>query len=133
LILHQAGSYEVAVRLDSENSIPETNEVDNVATVSIAVAGTVTPEWTLVHADEGRQLLGDETDVIIGSMDDALDHSHPGLSGNDSLGRPRLVAALQNIRRRAGDPAGEYLAQRRLDLCRGRHGGPQGRLATLAK
>ncbi len=103
-VMHKSGTYDVTVTLDSENDIPETDETDNTATVQIAIGGTITPEWDLVNAEQGRALLGDGTDVIVGSMDDALDFNHPWLQGNDSLGRPRLVGALQNSLGAGGSP-----------------------------
>ena len=91
--MHKAGTYEITVSLDSDNAIAEVEESDNLWTFDIEIDGTVTPEWALVEADAGRVLLGDGTGVVVGSMDDAVDFHHPWLAGNDSLGRPRLIAA----------------------------------------
>ena len=95
-LMHRGGTYEVSVNLDSGNTIAEAEEIDNLWTFDLEVGGSVSPEWALVEADAGRVLLGDGTGVVVGSMDDAVDFHHPWLAGNDSLGRPRLVAANQN-------------------------------------
>ena len=44
------------------------------------------------------------TDVIVGTMDDAFDFLHPWFTGNDSRGRPRLIAAVQNTLGAGGSP-----------------------------
>ena len=103
-VMHDGGTYAITVTLDANNAIAESNELDNTETVNFNFLGTVTPEWALVKADQGRTLLGDGTDVIVGTMDDAFDYLHPWLTGTDSLGRPRLVAANQNNFGTAGSP-----------------------------
>ncbi len=102
--LHRAGTYSASITLDGQNAIAESNENDNAVTFPIQVTGTIRPEWALVNVDAGLALLGDGTDVIVGTMDDALDYTHPLLSGNDSLGRPRLIAELQNNLGPSGAP-----------------------------
>lgn len=95
-VMHKAGTYSITVELDVDDTIVESNESDNSMTIDFVVAGDVTHEWSLVGADQGRQLLGDGTDVIVGTMDDAFDFNHPWFTGMDSLGRPRLVGSSQN-------------------------------------
>jgi hypothetical protein len=95
-LMHKSGRYEVKVKVDSGRAIDEEEENDNDEKVKFEFGGTVTAEWALVEADAGRNLLGDGTGVIVGTMDGALDIRHPWLKGKDSLGMPRLVAANQN-------------------------------------
>lgn len=45
-----------------------------------------------IGGNVSRTLLGDGTGVVIGIIDSGVDDLHPALSGNDSLGNPRLVA-----------------------------------------
>lgn len=97
-LLHQGGLYPFAVELDSGSSLVESDETDNLIEDRLLVRGERSPQWELVNAALGRELLGDGTDVIVGSMDDAVDFKHPWLGGGDSRGRSRLVAALQNHR-----------------------------------
>jgi len=124
-IFHQAGTYPVTIRLDSGDAIAETDESDNVMTTMVNVVGTVTEEWELIKADQGLNLLGDGTNVIVGQMDDAFDFLHPWFQGNDSLGRPRLVAALQNADGPGGSPlnAGHATSVMGVVLARGSNPG----------
>lgn len=68
------------------------------ATVGLTSLGLVTSARALdtsvsyLGADLTQSLLGDGTGVIVGIIDSGIDDAHPGLNGNDSLGRPRLVA-----------------------------------------
>ncbi|WP_182866192.1 S8 family peptidase [Rhodopirellula sp. JC639] len=95
-VMHKAGVYSITVTLDVDNTIDESNEIDNSITVDFTVGGDITHEWALVEAEQGRALLGDGTDVIVGTMDDAFDFNHPWFTGFDSSGRNRLVASSQN-------------------------------------
>ena len=95
-VMHHGGTYATTVTLDAENAIAESNETDNTMSLNFTVSGDVTAEWSLVKVELGQQLLGDGTDVIVGTMDDAFDFNHPWFAGVDSLGRPRLVASSQN-------------------------------------
>ncbi|QEG01064.1 Thermophilic serine proteinase precursor [Stieleria maiorica] len=95
-VMHQAGTYPITVTLDVGNTIDESNESDNSITVDLTVGGDITHEWALVEAEQGHALLGDGTDVIVGTMDDAFDFNHPWFTGTDSVGRDRLVASSQN-------------------------------------
>jgi hypothetical protein len=47
---------------------------------------------TRVNGHTLRTQLGDGTGVIVGIVDSGVRSTHPFLAGNDSLGRPRLVA-----------------------------------------
>lgn len=134
-VLHQAGTYEVTVKLDGTEQIEESDESDNTTTISIVVTGDVTPEWALVKVDEGRALLGDGTDVVVGTMDDALDCKHPWLDGLDSKGRPRLLAASQNALGVDGSPlsAGHATALMGIALARGVNPGDVTGLAPDAR
>ncbi|MCS7465782.1 S8 family serine peptidase [Stieleria sp. ICT_E10.1] len=95
-VMHKAGTYSITVTLDVDGTVDESNEADNSITVNFSVGGDITHEWSLVDAEQGRNLLGDGTDVIVGTMDDAFDFNHPWFTGVDSLGRERLVASSQN-------------------------------------
>lgn len=95
-VIHTGGTYPATVRIDPNNTVAESNESDNELSINFNVVGTITPEWDLVGVDIGRALLGNGTDVIVGTMDDAFDFNHPWVAGNDSFGRPRLIAADQN-------------------------------------
>lgn len=46
-----------------------------------------------IQGNVSRQLFGSGTGVIVGIVDSGVASSHPALSGLDSQGRPRLVAA----------------------------------------
>jgi hypothetical protein len=46
-----------------------------------------------IHGDISRLEFGSGTGVIVGIVDSGVAFNHPALSGTDSLGRPRLVAA----------------------------------------
>jgi hypothetical protein len=46
-----------------------------------------------IQGNVSRQLFGSGTGVIVGIIDSGVNSAHPALTGNDSLGRPRLVAA----------------------------------------
>ncbi len=45
-----------------------------------------------VGGDLSREWLGDGTNVVVAVIDSGIDDSHAALRGNDSLGRPRLLA-----------------------------------------
>lgn len=95
-ILHRGGSYTASIHLDSQQNIKELNESDNLFELNLNIEGDLPPIWDLIRSEEGKRLLGDGTNVIVGSMDDALDFKHPLLTGGDSLGRPRLINLNQN-------------------------------------
>lgn len=124
-VMLEGGSYSTTVTLDAGNAIAESNEADNAATITFSASGTIAWEWALVGVAQGRQLLGDGTDVIVGSMDDALDFQHPWLAGNDSRGRPRLIAASQNTQGQNGGPinATHATAVMGIALARGQNSG----------
>lgn len=124
-VMHTTGTYSVTVRIDPNNTIGESNEADNAITLNFSVGGTITEEWALVGVDTGRAMLGDGTDVIVGTMDDAFDFNHPWVAGNDSLGRPRLIAADQNALGIDGGPinAGHATAVMGVVLANGFNGG----------
>ncbi|MCO8120543.1 S8 family serine peptidase [Stieleria sp. TO1_6] len=134
-VMHHGGTYQVTVQLDPNNAVAESNEADNFMTRQFTVVGDVTPEWALVGAEQGQALLGDGTDVIVGSMDDALDFQHPWLTGNDSLGRPRLIAADQNTDGVDGSPlnSGHATAVMGIVLARGNNAGDYTGLAPDAR
>lgn len=134
-VMHHGGTYSVTVTLDPDHVINEADESDNTVTIEFIVEGTVTPEWALVKAEEGMNLLGDGTDVIVGTMDDALDFNHPWLAGNDSRGRPRLVAATQNSLGAGGSPvnANHATALMGIVLARGTNAGDITGLAPDAR
>tara|TARA_Y100001934_G_scaffold278688_1_gene380522 strand:- start:4239 stop:5819 length:1581 start_codon:yes stop_codon:yes gene_type:complete len=68
-------------------------------------------------------------------MDDALDFHHPWLSGNDSLGRPRRLASLQNSRGPGGIPlnTGHSISVMGIALARGANPGDLTGLAPDAR
>ena len=103
-VVYKAGTYPITVIVDSGNAIAESNENDNILTTNLVVGGSIVPEWALVNVEFGRTNLGSGTDVIVGTMDDAFDYLHPWYAGNDSLGRPRLLAAAQNSLGTGGSP-----------------------------
>ncbi|MBI2825315.1 MAG: S8 family serine peptidase [Planctomycetia bacterium] len=65
---------------------------------SIALLALVLPAQALDTAipfdggDVSRGILGPGTGVIVGFVDSGVNSAHPFLTGNDSLGQPRLVA-----------------------------------------
>ncbi len=124
-LMFEGGTYEITVVLDPDDAVAEVDESDNSMTVELTVGGTEAPEWLLTNVKAGRQLLGDGTDVIVGTMDDAFDYLHPWYSGNDSLGRPRLVAASQNADGIGGSPVNQQHATRVMGaaLARGLNAG----------
>jgi CARDB len=103
-VMYKAGTYPITVIVDSGNSIAESSETDNNLTTNVVVQGSIVPEWALVNVEFGRTNLGGGTDVIVGTMDDAFDYLHPWYTGNDSRGRPRLIAAAQNALGVGGSP-----------------------------
>ena len=134
-VMHHGGTYSVTLTLDANNAIAESNEADNTVTLNFGVNGTLTAEWALVGAETGLSLLGDGTDVIVGTMDDAFDFNHPWFTGVDSRGRPRLVAANQNILGEDGGPvnAGHATAVMGIVLARGENEGDITGLAPDAR
>ena len=134
-LIHMGGSYAITVALDSGNAVAESNEADNTVTTNITFTGAITPEWALVNAEFGRTNLGDGTDVIVGTMDDAFDYLHPWFTGNDSLGRPRLIRAVQNTLGPGGSPlnASHATAVMGIVLARGANGGDITGLAPDAR
>ncbi len=103
-MMHEGGTYPITATLDQNDTIAESDETDNSLAINLNVAGSVTAEWDLVDVDAGRSLLGDGTDVIVGTMDDAFDYLHPWFDGLDSQGQPRRVASSQNALGVAGSP-----------------------------
>jgi hypothetical protein len=134
-VMHHGGTYSVTLTLDANNAIAESNEADNTVTLNFGVDGTLTPEWALVGAEAGLSLLGDGTDVIVGTMDDAFDFNHPWFTGVDSQGLPRLVAANQNVLGEDGGPvnAGHATAVMGVVLARGENDGDITGLAPDAR
>lgn len=134
-VLHNEGVYSATIELDATDAIAESNESDNTGNLSIVVTGGQTDQWEIVQADLGRAALSEGTDVIVGTMDDALDYLHPWLDGLDSLGRPRLIAANQNSMGVDGGPinAGHATAVMGVVLARGLNGGDITGLAPDAR
>jgi hypothetical protein len=95
-LMYKAGTYSITVTVDPSNSITPISNTKKTMTTNIVVGGSIIPQWALVGVEFGRTNLSAGTDVIIGTMDDAFDFNDPWYAGNDSLGRPRLVAAWQN-------------------------------------
>ena len=106
-LIYKAGTYPITVTVDAGNAIAESNESDNTMTINLVVGGSILPQWALIDAEFGRTNLGAGTDVIVGTMDDAFDFLHPWFTGNDSRGRPRLVAAAQNALGIGGSPTND--------------------------
>ena len=134
-VMHHGGTYSLTVTLDADNAIAESSEADNTITMDFSVSGDITPEWKLVNAEVGRQLLGDGTDVVVGTMDDAFDFTHPWYTGTDSLGQARLVASNQNTLGPDGSPinAGHATAVMGIVLARGANDGDITGLAPDAR
>jgi hypothetical protein len=105
-LMYKAGTYPITVTVDSGNAITGPN-TGKTMTINLTVGGSILPQWALVDAEFGRTNLGMGTDVIVGTMDDAFDYLHPWFTGNDSLGRPRLVAAVQNTLGIDGSPTND--------------------------
>jgi hypothetical protein len=105
-IIYKAGTYPITVTVDSGNAITPASSAKTM-TINLTVGGSILPQWALVDAEFGRTNLGEGTDVIVGSMDDAFDYLHPWFTGNDSRGRPRLVAAVQNALGVDGSPTND--------------------------
>jgi hypothetical protein len=105
--MYKPGTYPITVTVDSGNAIAESNEGDKTKTTNLVVGGSILPQWALVDVEFGRTNLGMGTDVIVGTMDDAFDFLDPWFTGNDSLGRPRLIAAVQNALGVGGSPTND--------------------------
>lgn len=134
-VLYKAGVYSITATVDSGGAIAESDEGDNSLTVSVTVGGTVVPEWALVNAEFGRTSLGPGTDVIVGTMDDAFDYLHPWYQGNDSRGRPRHIASVQNALGYGGSPtnSGHSTAVMGIVLAQGANDGDLTGLAPDAR
>jgi hypothetical protein len=105
-LMYKAGNYPITVTVDSGNAITGAS-AGKTMTINLSVGGSILPQWALVDAEFGRTNLGMGTDVIVGTMDDAFDYLHPWFTGNDSRGRPRLVAAIQNTLGIDGSPTND--------------------------
>lgn len=105
--MYKPGVYPITVTVDSGNAITTSANSSKTMTTHIVVGGSILPEWALVDVEFGRTNLGSGTDVIVGTMDDAFDYLHPWFTGNDSLGRPRLIAAVQNALGTGGSPTND--------------------------
>ena len=105
-VIYKAGTYPITVTVDSGNAITGPSAAKSM-TINLTVGGTIMPQWALVDAEFGRTNLSEGTDVIVGSMDDAFDFLHPWFTGNDSRGRPRLVAAAENALGPGGSPTND--------------------------
>ncbi len=103
-LIYKPGTYPVSVTVDSGNTITGSGQPGKTMTINLEVDGSILPQWALVDVEFGRTNLGMGTDVIVGTMDDAFDCLHPWFTGNDSLGRPRLIAAVQNTLGVGGSP-----------------------------
>jgi hypothetical protein len=95
-LMYKAGTYPITVTVDSGNAITGASNTKKTMTTNLVVGGSIIPQWALVDVEFGRTNLSAGTDVIIGTMDDAFDFQDPLYTGNDSLGRPRLIKAVQN-------------------------------------
>ncbi|HUC86491.1 MAG TPA: S8 family serine peptidase [Candidatus Acidoferrales bacterium] len=105
-LIYKAGTYPISVTVDPGNAITGPSSTKSM-TINLTVGGTILPQWALIDAEFGRTNLSPGTDVIVGSMDDAFDFLHPWFSGNDSRGRPRLVAAVENDLGPDGSPTND--------------------------
>jgi len=103
-LMYKPGTYPITVTVDSGNAIISAKNSGKTMTIRLGVGGSILPQWALVDAEFGRTNLSMGTDVIVGTMDDAFDFLHPWFTGNDSRGRPRLIAAVQNNCGVAGSP-----------------------------
>ncbi len=108
-LIYKAGTYPITATVDSGNAITSPN-ASKTATINLIVGGSILPQWALIDAEFGRTNLSAGTDVIVGSMDDAFDFLHPWFTGNDSRGRPRLVAAVENSLGVGGSPTNDVHA-----------------------
>ncbi|MFT4541108.1 MAG: hypothetical protein ACI841_000045 [Planctomycetota bacterium] len=95
-IVDHPATVPITVTVDAQNAVAESNEADNSQTAMIPFTTGSIPEWELVNASYGLAQLSAGTDVIVGTMDDALDFTHPLLAGTTTAGLPRLVASNQN-------------------------------------
>jgi hypothetical protein len=106
-LMYKAGTYPITVTVDSGNAIAESSPSQKTMTTNLVVGGSIIPQWALVDVEFGRTNLSAGTDVIIGTMDDAFDYLDPLYTGNDSLGRPRLIKAVQNSLGVDGSPSND--------------------------
>ncbi len=106
-LMYKAGTYPITVTVDSGNAIAESKPSQKTMTTNLVVGGTIIPQWALVDVEFGRTSLSAGTDVIVGTMDDAFDFLDPLYTGNDSLGRPRLIKAVQNSLGVDGSPTND--------------------------
>jgi hypothetical protein len=134
-LFYKAGTYPITVTVDSGNAITAASETSKTMTTNIVVGGSIIPQWALVDVEFGRTNLGPGTDVIVGTMDDAFDYLDPWYTGNDSLGRPRLIAASQNALGVGGSPTNDVHSTACLGIvvARGRNDGDITGLAPDAR
>lgn len=57
----------------------------------LALAASISQDR--INADDARTYLGSGTGIVVGIIDSGVDYSRSGLSGNDSLGRSRLLGS----------------------------------------
>ncbi len=107
-LMYKAGTYSISVTVDSGNAITPASNSAKTMTTNFVVGGAIIPQWALVDVEYGRANLGPGTDVIVGTLDDAFDYLDPWYMGNDSRGRPRLIAALQNNLGAGGSPTNDF-------------------------
>ena len=106
-VLYKAGTYPITVTVDPDNTASPAS-AGKTMTINVTVGGSIIPQWARVEAEFGRTNLSPGTDVIVGSMDDALDFLHPWFTGSDSRGRPRLVMVAQNALGPDGSPTNDF-------------------------
>jgi hypothetical protein len=124
-LFYKAGTYPISVTVDPGNVITGASDTAKTMTTNVVVGGTIIPQWALVDVEYGRTNLGPGTDVIVGTLDDAFDYLDPWYTGNDSLGRPRLIAAWQNDLGTDGSPTNDVHSTACLGIvvARGRNDG----------
>src|SRR3984957_2220152 len=134
-LFYKAGTYPISVTVDPGNTVTAASDTGKTKTTNIVVGGTIIPQWALVDVEYGRTNLGPGTDVIVGTLDDAFDYLDPWYQGNDSLGRPRLIAAWQNDLGIEGSPTNDVHSTACLGIvvARGRNDGDITGLAPDAR
>jgi hypothetical protein len=106
-LMYKAGTYNITVTVDSGNAVTSASNTGKTMSTNITFGGTIIPQWALVDVEFGRTNLGPGTDVIVGTLDDAFDFNDPWYTGNDSLGRPRKIAAIENDLGVDGSPSND--------------------------